>query len=179
MKIQGKMIIARFQDGMSFEDVNLFVQQKFPSLKVHCQDCLSVLRNFREACRGYWVGIGLFRHPNGSIMGRAAINAIEYDRNDIGVKYEISFDYRDEKSVAEYSRLGFVIRSIHTDDWNTYLVEYLKQATCFKKVEVIKMIYDGEPNLFYSDLERRLEEGDFEGGEDRSRYVIPTNICSL
>jgi hypothetical protein len=168
MKKEGTWIIARFHSKFNTEDVVEIVKQNFHNVIVHCCDCLKVQRNFREAWRGFVIGEDKTRKP----FGRSPVTTVDSAIESTGQVYEITFTFKEVETYAFFSKLAFDMRTTRRDEWANELINYLKTLPVFREIEIRYPDFEGELNLFYTDLSRRLEEGDFEGGEQRSRYRI-------
>ena len=169
----GISIVIDFHEGVTLDQAMEMVDQCFSHVRVHCVDCYIIHSTFREAWRGFMIGKGDPIFIN-SITGKPVSRVIVTTFEDIiareGQLNEISFVFNDMIVYATVGKLGMRIKIASRDSWTLELISYIKNILFFKKVEIIEVNWKGEINLFYTDLAQRLEEGDFEGGEERSRY---------
>jgi len=173
MKKLGIEISARFFNGTTLEQAYEMVQHHFTSVTVHAKDVFTIHRNFQEAFRGYMIGQGSFKDTKtGKISGRAAITVYDDFIEETGRRDEISFSFKDFKVYGALSRRSLWCKIDCRDTWTKELIDYLYGITIVRKVEVSEREFPGEINFFYADLARRLEEGDFEGGDRRSQYRL-------
>jgi hypothetical protein len=169
MKRNGTKIHIGFSSHQDVDIVLDTISHRFDSLLVHCKNVLKVHQHFREAYRAYMVGRGKCRQKDGKISGRFPITTFDSAIERIGIAYEISFKFCDTLVYADISGIHMRIHVLQTDIWVIDLVEVIKSILDVKNIEIRKQEYNEHIPLFYADLERRLNEGDFEGGEEMSR----------
>jgi len=145
------------------------LQKTFSPVVIHCKNCLNVRRNFYEALRGYLIGKrGAPLTFGGHFFSRAAITSIDDELEKSGQKYEISFTYSDIEIVGTISSRCLNITAYDVSDgWIESFKK--KMSLTFTITEMKEFNTEVKKNrFFYKDLAKRLEEGDFEGGENRS-----------
>jgi len=145
------------------------LQTAFSPIVIHCTNCMKVRRDFTEAFRGYLIGKGVF-NSRGSVMGRSPIISMEKVMEKKGASYEVSFTHEKIDICGTISKecLYVIIYDI-SNEWLKKFKE--KVLSVLTVVEIIELDSDSikkGKRCFYEDLAKRLEEGDFEGGESRS-----------
>lgn len=169
MTIPGFVFSARFFDGTTLEQAFDMMQCHFAPLTVHAKNTYAIHRNFLEGYRGYMIGKGFFKDPDtGIASGRSTITIYDDFYEETGRRDEISFSFKNITIYGALSRRALWCNIVCRDAWTKELRDYLYNIVIVRDIEVRECDYSNEINLFYSDLARRLEEGDFEGGDNRS-----------
>jgi hypothetical protein len=180
---QGVKINAKFPEGTTFDQAMARLYRFFLPFSVHCVNCYEVHRAFKEAHRGFMIGQGHAR-ADGTKFGRSPITAFDDIIAETGRMDEVSFIFQGTTIIATINKFALHIKIARRDEWSQELIEHFQRLARFGQIfaslEVVNIDCKGEVNLFYTDLLKRLEEGDFEGWEDRSRYIIKESVdaCS-
>lgn len=161
----GLWIDAYFCEGTTFDQAVEVVNKYFSFVNVCCSNCYAVDRSFLEAQRGYKIGKKhpTFVKPDGKVMGRILITAMERRMESEGRVDEISFVYSGETVYATVSKSRIHINIARRDELSQELISYVEKLPFIEKVQVHHMKWISEDFCpYYANLARRLEEGDLE-----------------
>ena len=161
--------MVRFQEEVTFDFVMQIIAEKFVSLKIHLENCVKIRRDFWEAYRGYLIG---YKAGQGipDRFGRHPIKCFDDGMNNEGPSNEITFEFQGAILYGEISKTALNVSTFQLIPWTEEFKSYISELSIVTQIEITEKDFEGEFNLFYTDLARRLEEGDFEGGERKSRY---------
>jgi len=139
------------------EEIKAFFQCHFQNFTIICYDTLRVAISFMEASRGFYIA-------KGQSIGRAPMRSYEDERNKGAYIEEAIFQHQ---GIPINARIGRSLRLdafSDSDEWADSLVDVLSQFP--KIIEFDRAVWQPEEEIFgnAADLERRLEEGDFDGG---------------
>ena len=141
----------------SIEEIKAFLQSRFQSFTVVCYDTLRVAISFLEASRGFCIA-------KGEKIGRVPMRAYEIERKNGAYIEEAIFLHC---GIPINARIGKSLRLnafSDSDEWADGLVNVLSQFSKIKEFD--RAVWEPEGEIFgnSADIERRLEEGDFEDG---------------
>ena len=169
-------IIANFNSSITLAEAVMEIQTVFPSVRIHCTDCLNVLKSFREAYRGYIIGYDAGSGKNSlkqQPFGRYPITTLDHMMEDIGQILEITFDFEGKNVCGEIGQSSLTIATNNTREWAERLVACVRKISIVRDIEIRPKLFPGNGIAFlrWSHLEQRLNSGEFDGGEDRSFYL--------
>ncbi len=175
----GFEIVANFCSNVILTDAVMEIQAVFPSVRIHCTDCLNVLKSFREAYRGYIIGYDAGSGKNSlkqQPFGRYPITTLDHMVEDVGQTLEITFDFEEKNVCGEIGKSSLTIATNNTREWSERLVTCIRKISIVLDIEIRPKLFPGNGIAFlrWSNLEQRLNSGDLKGGEDRSFY-LPDN----
>jgi hypothetical protein len=140
------------------------LKQHFQNVTIVCEDCLKILQYMREAFRGAVIAGRNIK------MGRAAINTVEYARNQRNeLVIEIILTYNNIPVNIQLTSGWIRCKAISdSPEWAENLRNLLSKI--FPNANIKLSTFDAKYEVlgFYADIERRLNEGDILAGESKT-----------
>ena len=152
------VFLIDIDNEIGIEEIKTFLQSHFQNFTVVCYDTLRVTISFMEAYRGFWIS-------KGESIGRSPMRSYEIERRKGVYIEEAIFLYQEIPINGRISTRSFILEAFSdSDEWAEGFVSVLSQFPQIKKIG--KSVWEPEGEIFgnSADIERRLEEGDFEDG---------------
>ena len=140
------------------EETKIFLQSHFQGFTLTCADGLKVIQYMTEAFRGFMIA-------QGKSTGRYPIRSIEIERQTgVHVEEAIILYKRTPINARIGTNMLLLTAFSNSDEWADELRNVVLRDSRVVKIDIA--VNEPRYEIFgrYADIERRLEEGDIDGG---------------